>query len=1209
MRDVFCFVFIPTPPWRGKNEPGQRFRVIKMDKPLVSTKTAKKLQKFLSVGLAVTTTLWLSGFVLLVPMFVLNAAVVNEGDLIRGPDGIKVYIVNAKGYKRHIFNPAVLGMYGHLKWENIKSVDQATLDSYMISDIYRAAGDTKVYQTAQDGIKKWFDMTAEQYVASGYSWDQVFIVNGAERDYYTTGTSIAYGAVPTPVASGLTVGLASDTPATGVVVQNAAKVGFTKVNFTASSEADVIVDSLTVKRIGPSNDTNFSELILVDAATNKQLGAEKTLTSEHTVVFTDDFTVTKGTTRSIILAGNMAAALQASEQASLSLTSVVTKSSVPVVGTLPITGNYMTMNATLTIGTATIANGGLMPSDSNQKVGTTAYIFASLKITSATEDIDLSSIRWYQNGTASDGDLKNLELVSDGVVVGSKVTDVTNKEAIFNFSPAIKISKGLSKEFSLRGDIISGSGRTIDWVIDKKTDITVKGKTYGYEINPTYPNATSPYYNGDDETTIQTGSLTVSKGTLASLNVASGGTQQEIGKFKFNAQGERVIVTKLAIYATSTVTITNLTNVTIYDSAGTVVGGPVDPSVYSGQTTQGRATTTDTIIFPVGISEYTIKGNLNTSFTNNSTLQLGIVMPSGTITAKGETTNNSITANPTSDITGDTATIKGGVLSISTSTTPAAQTVIAGTSNLTFANYVLDATNSGEDVRVTQLAAVIKTSANSIQTDLVNAQLYDGSTALQPVVQPSAVAATTATTTFTLTNPIVVAKGTSKTITLKADVSSSSTANRTFTYGCNGSACATATGVSTAVTVTPTVTNSDGQVMTIATTGTFTVSTDAANPASGLVYGGQTGVAVGELRLTASNEDLDVTSLHFDRAAINTGSLINQINKFYLYDGGTSVASASPTSSAAITFTITAGNLRILKGSSGKKITVKADWNDIGTSYAGASARGFNLTVAEDAYAVKGVSSGSNLAVGNMSGTFTGSSFSLYLSYPTVSYPTPVSGTNLSTGSGTFFKYTISAGSHGDIGLYKASFAVTTTTATATSFQLFENPGVSEVNLWNNATREPGDRIYVNGVAAIGGVTGLAASNTLIDASDTATTGVATGGEYRLISAGTSKNYELRATITGPLVAGSQVKIEMLGDEAFPTTYPLPAVRSSVSADGGAITAAIENKDDTVDRDFIWSDLNYGNNSTTATRTAEWTNGFRVPGLNPNTSTAQILSK
>src|SRR3989344_929193 len=65
----------------------------------------------------------------------------TEGDLIRGPDGIKLYIVNAHGFKRHIFNPTVFNMYGHLKWDKIKSVNQQIIDALKTSDFYRADGD------------------------------------------------------------------------------------------------------------------------------------------------------------------------------------------------------------------------------------------------------------------------------------------------------------------------------------------------------------------------------------------------------------------------------------------------------------------------------------------------------------------------------------------------------------------------------------------------------------------------------------------------------------------------------------------------------------------------------------------------------------------------------------------------------------------------------------------------------------------------------------------------------------------------------------------------------------------------------------------------------------------------------------------------------------------------------------------------------------
>jgi hypothetical protein len=120
----------------------------------------------------------------------------REGDLIRGPDGIKVYIINGFGYKRHIFNPAVFGMYKHFSWSSIKDVSQTTLDSYTTSDLYRALADPKVYrleevdETRGIAMKRHLEMTAEQFIAKGYSWNQVFVVNGAERDYYGTGVPI-----------------------------------------------------------------------------------------------------------------------------------------------------------------------------------------------------------------------------------------------------------------------------------------------------------------------------------------------------------------------------------------------------------------------------------------------------------------------------------------------------------------------------------------------------------------------------------------------------------------------------------------------------------------------------------------------------------------------------------------------------------------------------------------------------------------------------------------------------------------------------------------------------------------------------------------------------------------------------------------------------------------------------------------------------------
>ena len=117
----------------------------------------------------------------------------TAGTLIRGNNRYQVYIIKPP-YKRHIFNPAVFNMYSHFNWDSVKDLDPNIIDSYITSDIYRALNDPRVYsleeidETKGKAIKHHLQMTAKRFKEKGYRWNQVFIVNDEERDYYETGT-------------------------------------------------------------------------------------------------------------------------------------------------------------------------------------------------------------------------------------------------------------------------------------------------------------------------------------------------------------------------------------------------------------------------------------------------------------------------------------------------------------------------------------------------------------------------------------------------------------------------------------------------------------------------------------------------------------------------------------------------------------------------------------------------------------------------------------------------------------------------------------------------------------------------------------------------------------------------------------------------------------------------------------------------------------
>ncbi|PIS32743.1 MAG: hypothetical protein COT39_03005, partial [Parcubacteria group bacterium CG08_land_8_20_14_0_20_48_21] len=241
----------------------------------------------------------------------------------------------------------------------------------------------------------------------------------------------------------------------------------------------------------------------------------------------------------------------------------------------------------------------------------------------------------------------------------------SDKKVNFDLSVTpIVIAKGNNKEASIRGDILSGSARTIDFDIRKNTDVVAEGQTFGYNVTPTFSNSSEPYFSGNI-TTIAGGTLTVGKANLVSKNVAEGADQQELGTFTLQVEGEPVDITSLKMTNTLTASVTNMT---LYNPNGDVVAGPTEPAA------NGATTFTDTITVPVGISTYTVKGDLDSAFTAGDTMKLTLNVDAWV--ARGSETNNTLTAG--TDLTPDsvaldTLTVKVGALSITNRNTPAAQ--------------------------------------------------------------------------------------------------------------------------------------------------------------------------------------------------------------------------------------------------------------------------------------------------------------------------------------------------------------------------------------------------------------------------------------------------------------------------------------------------------------------------------------------------------
>ena len=119
---------------------------------------------------------------------VLNIA---DGSLIRAQNDFRVYIVKGQ-FMRHIVSSDIFNFYGHLSFAVVQVVDPAILSQFNLSAWVRADGDARVYEVNGDGTKHWINMTADEFFASGRSWEAVYLINNQERDWYVTGPDILF---------------------------------------------------------------------------------------------------------------------------------------------------------------------------------------------------------------------------------------------------------------------------------------------------------------------------------------------------------------------------------------------------------------------------------------------------------------------------------------------------------------------------------------------------------------------------------------------------------------------------------------------------------------------------------------------------------------------------------------------------------------------------------------------------------------------------------------------------------------------------------------------------------------------------------------------------------------------------------------------------------------------------------------------------------
>jgi hypothetical protein len=503
-------------------------------------------------------------------------------------------------------------------------------------------------------------------------------------------------------------------------------------------------------------------------------------------------------------------------------------------------------------------------------------------------------------------------------------------------------------------------------------------------------------------------------------------------------------------------------------------------------------------------------------------------------------------------------TVKSATLAFTMSTTPAVQNIVAGGSAVTFANVQLDASQSGEDVRLSSLG-VTPTNITGLST----CQLWDGATAITTGSNVLSTPVISVNNVLSFDQSLTIAKGTVKTLTLSCNVSSAASGAYTFTVSSNGAATGVTSGSTVSVTGVPTSASAAQNV----TTGSLVVSTSPSSPSYAIAAAGTTGNTAAVIRFRATNEGVNLARLGLKLTNVASSSASDLI-QVSVWDGATQVGTAVFTGGNK-NATSTFSSAVALPKDADKDLTIKVDFAQIGSGFTGV--QGDLIAVDADTNGTNtqgsGASSGTTI---NAGGSTSVSGVRLFKSFPVFAL-----GTISSTGAadGKLMRFSVTANANGGVGIGQFKFKLATST----------NITVSGIDLYGYT--DAGYSSPISGFSsgqiqtALGNADG---SGALTIAPTNSTAGTIN------IPAGTTYYFELRGSATTSGTAYS-VTTTLSGDSVYPS-LPLSV---NMSAAAGLSASSL-----------VWSP----NATTTSALThVDWTNGYGVAGL-PSSGLTQTRS-
>lgn len=841
---------------------------------------------------------------------------------------------------------------------------------------------------------KYVVSTATAIVATGAA------IAGAETALGLTTMAQAGTIVTGPATgtgTGLTVALASDTPAAATYVRDTGAVvaqsvaPFTKINFTASNDGDVVVTTVKLTRSGISSDTDLSTVYLYDGNTRL---AEHTSISNKVISFTNSaglFTVAKGTTKSIMVKADISVANATVSGLSLGVNAAadIVAGTAAVSGSFPFTGNSMAVGTVSDLGYLKFTSATLGTFPANIDPGLTNQELFRFSMSANDQQMNLESIKLTIVGTVSTGDLTNLMLKDTaGTQIGATIATLpASKELLFDTSATpYVITSGQSKTLVVYGDVVNGSGRAFRFTLRKSADVVVKDNGYGIYTAPLISTgAAFTLIDSDaagDGTNINNGTVTSGLATDSPTgSVASGATGVNLAKFTLKANGEDVKVSSLTVNANTDANIDLKNGKLLWN--GSQVGSTDVMVADNGGTGTGAADsgTTDTFtvnqVIPAGTT-VTLTYQADTINYANSAAATGTVAVTmaASTDATGQSSLSTVSIAP---VSGRSLTFSAGTLTAVKNLafgnmTTANPTGVKGSLAAKVGSFVITA-GTGEGSSITQIVIrdhSVDSAGNNIGDNFQNLRLCKSGTDctlpvnyLSPAQGTLAHTASNTSFTFSISPAVSLAAGQQLVVDIYADVLTGATGYISLGQVIGFDIVSVSgTGLVTSNSTTVDSLTTALQTLYISANGNLTITANTIDAAQVVMGSFENTIGSFNFNASTSSEAISVSKIVIHGS---TTTVTPSFSNVKFYDGitllGTVVsfdASGDATLNLATNWTIPKGQNKVL--------TVKADVNDAGSAL---SSTAITFSIAADT-AITSIGAGSGQTITETVGTVNG---------------------------------------------------------------------------------------------------------------------------------------------------------------------------------------------------------------------------------------------